>query len=265
METIDIGVLGGSGFYKFGEDIEEIKIDTPYGAPSAKLVLATIEGKRVAFLPRHGADHSLPPHQINYRANIWAMKQLGVTRLFGPCAAGSLQVDVKPGEFVLCDQFVDRTKGRIDTFYDGPITTHISCADPYCSQMRQFGKKVADDLGIIAHDHGTVVVINGPRFSTKAESKWFSDQGWEVINMTQYPEQVLARELEMCFMNISLITDYDAGVEGVEKPQSTQEIIAVFMANLDHLKKFLFKAIKDLPVERTCTCGEALKFARFND
>jgi len=265
MEKVSIGVFGGSGFYKFGEDVTELKIDTPYGIPSSKVFIATVEGKRVAFLPRHGVDHDYPPHKINFRANLWAMKELGVKRIFGPCAAGSLQVNVNPGDIVFCDTFVDRTNGRADTFYDGPLTTHISSADPYCPDMRKQCIAAAKELKIKHHETGTVVVINGPRFSSKAESKWFTKQGWEVVNMSQYPEMVLARELEMCYVNISLITDYDCGLESEVAPTNVKEIIAVFQKNLSNLQNLLFKIIKDMPEERACVCDRTLEFSRFND
>jgi 5'-methylthioadenosine phosphorylase len=166
------------------EGSEAVIVDTPYGAPSEEITLATMSGKRVAFLPRHGKKHTLPPHMINYRANLWAMKELGVSRVIGPCAAGSLQPHVKPGDFVICNQFVDRTSGRKDTFYDGPVTTHISTADPFCPEMSKLAVLKARALGITVHETGTVVVIQGPRFSTRSESRWFASQGWEVINMT---------------------------------------------------------------------------------
>ena len=201
-----VGIFGGSGFYSFLENVREIKVETPYGAPSDKVTLGEVGGKTVAFLPRHGRDHSLPPHVINYRANVWAMKSLGVTDIIGPNACGSLQGHVKPGHFVICDQFVDRTSGRKDTFYDGPITTHVSAADPYCPILREHAVTVCQQQGVVVHPAGTVVVIQGPRFSTKAESHWFTSMGWEVINMTQYPECYLARELEMSYVNISVIT-----------------------------------------------------------
>ncbi len=260
----EIGVFGGSGFYEFLEDVERVKVETPYGAPSDYIALATVEGRRVAFLPRHGSDHRYPPHMIPYRANVWAMKELGVKRLIGPCAAGSLQPHIKPGDFVVSDQFVDRTTGRKDTFYDGPITTHISTADPYCPQMRRVAVEKARELGITVHDGGTVVVIQGPRFSTRSESRWFSRQGWEVINMTQYPECVLARELEMCYINIALITDYDAGLEGREdiEPVSHEEVLRVFAANNEKLKRLLFAIIRDLPQDRDCACGDILRHSR---
>ena len=211
-ETAEIGVVGGSGFYSLLDDVREIKVDTPYGPPSDSVFLAEVAGRRVAFLPRHGRRHTIPPHRINYRANVWAMRSLGVKAVISPCAAGSLQIAVKPGDFVVCDQFVDRTSGRADTFYDGPIVTHLSSAEIYDPVLRDLAIATIRDHGIEVHEHGTVVVIEGPRFSTKSESKWFSDAGWEVINMTQYPEAWLCRELGMAVVNISLITDYDAGV-----------------------------------------------------
>lgn len=259
----EIGIFGGSGFYKLLDSYEERTVETPYGAPSEKVAIGTLSGKKVAFMPRHGSDHSLPPHMINYRANIWAMKSLGVTRLIAPCAAGSLQKHVAPGEFVVCDQFVDRTSGRKDTFYDGPLTTHVSSADPYCCELRELAYKAGKDAGITMHDKGTVVVIQGPRFSSKAESAWFSSMGWEVVNMTQYPEVHLAKELELCVVNISLITDYDSGVQGGVEPVSHAEVVKVFTKNNEKLQTLLTKLVEAIP-ERSdkCTCAETLKGAR---
>lgn len=263
--TAEIGVFGGSGFYSFLEDARDFAVETPYGPPSDRVVVGDIGGKRVAFIPRHGAKHQHPPHMVNYRANLYAMKSLGVTRVIGPCASGSLQVDVLPGDFVLCDQFVDRTSGRKDTFYDGPISTHVSAAHPYCGEMRALASRVGADLGLTIHDTGTVVVVQGPRFSTKAESRWFSGQDWQVVNMTQYPEAYLARELEMCYLNISLITDYDVGLEDHPdiEPVSMEEVIRTFDENNLKLRNLLFKLIPGLPAERACGCGSALVGARF--
>lgn len=258
----EIGVFGGSGFYSLLDNPEEFRVDTPYGAPSSPVMYGEIGGRKVAFLPRHGKDHQLPPHMINYRANVYAMKMLGVSRIIGPNACGSLQSDVKPGDFVICDQFVDRTCGRKDTFYDGPVTTHVSSADPYCATMRSVAFESAKDLGIRVHENGTVVVIQGPRFSTRAESKWFASQGWEVINMTQYPECYLARELEICYCNISLITDHDAGAEGAE-PVTNDEVIRVFQENNDKLRGLLHAMIPALPDARDCACASALDGAAF--
>ena len=216
----------------------------------------------MAFLPRHGAKHELPPHKINYRANVWALKELGVTRIVGPCAAGSLQRHVEPGHFVVCDQLVDRTNGRADTFYDGPVTTHVSFADPYCPELRPLAVETARSEGIPVHDGGTVVTIQGPRFSTRAESRWFHDAGWHVVNMTQYPEAYLARELEVCYVNVSLITDYDVGVAGEDEPVSNDAVFEVFKANNDKLRGLLFALVPKIPQERSCPCSTALKGAR---
>ncbi|NMB12266.1 MAG: S-methyl-5'-thioadenosine phosphorylase [Firmicutes bacterium] len=262
----DIGIFGGSGFYEFLPDVEEVWVETPYGPPSDQIALANIDGKRVAFLPRHGKDHRFPPHKINYRANLWAMRELGVTRLIGPCAAGSLQARIKPGDFVVTDQFVNRTWGREDTFFDGPITTHISAADPYCEELRQIAISEGKKLGIPIHEKGTVVVISGPRFSTRAESRVFQSHGWEVINMTQYPEGMLARELGICYVNIALITDYDAGLEDDPsiEPVSHEAVLKVFEENNHKLKDLLYKMIAAIPLERGshCGCADALKTAR---
>jgi 5'-methylthioadenosine phosphorylase len=188
MATAEVGVFGGSGFYSFLDDVEEVEVETPYGKPSAPFTIGEVGGKRVAFLPRHGRSHELPPGQIPYRANVWAMRELGVRRIIGPNASGALTSELELGEFVICDQFVDRTSGRPDTFYEGPETTHVSAADPYCPDLRGLLLDTAAELGIKARDGGTVVTIQGPRFSTRAESEWFQSMGWEVINMTAYPE-----------------------------------------------------------------------------
>src|SRR5688500_9006893 len=174
-DRAEIGVFGGSGFYSLLDDVREIKVDTPYGPPSDSFFLAEVSGRRVAFLPRHGRRHTIPPHKINYRANVWAMRSLGVKAVISPCAAGSLQRHVKPGDFVLCDQFGDRTRGRADTFFDGPIVSHVSSADIYDPELRRSALAVCREHGIDVHERGAIVVINGPRFSTKSESKWFSD------------------------------------------------------------------------------------------
>lgn len=264
LPQAEIGIFGGSGFYKLLDEVTEVTVETPYGAPSDKIAIATIDGRRVAFLPRHGKGHTIPPHMINYRANAWAMKSLGVTRVIGPCAAGSLQPHVKPGDFVVTDQVVDRTTGRKDTFFDGPITTHISMADPYCPQMRQVAIEQAKALGITVHPTGTVVVIQGPRFSTRAESRWFSRQGWEVINMTQYPEGVLCRELDLCYINIALITDFDAGLEGNPEiaPVTHEDVLKVFQSNNERLRELLFAIIRNLPAERECGCADTVRMGR---
>ena len=254
-ELANIGVFGGSGFYKFLENIDEVKIETPYGQPSDNIFIGKIGSKKVAFMPRHGRNHTILPHLINYRANVWAMHSIGCKRVISPCAAGSLQKHIKPGSFVIADQFVDWTDGRCDTFFEGPIVTHPSAADTYCPQLRAAAIESGKTLGIDIHEKGTVVVINGPRFSTKSESEFFTSQGWEVINMTAYPEAYLVREMDMCPLNISLITDYDAGLVGDVPPVSHSEVIQVFNNNVENLKKLLFAVIENLPDERNaCDC-----------
>jgi 5'-methylthioadenosine phosphorylase len=246
-DSAEIGVIGGSGFYSLLDDVREVKVDTPYGPPSDSLFLAEVSGRRVAFLPRHGRRHTIPPHRINYRANVWAMRSLGVEAVISPCAAGSLQLAVQPGDFVVCDQFVDRTRGRADTFFDGPIVSHVSSAEIYDPVLRGIAIDVIREHDIKVHETGTVVVINGPRFSTKSESKWFSDAGWEVINMTQYPEAYLCRELGMAVVNISLITDYDAGVlEGTEAVDAVS-VLEVFQQNAERIQKVVLEMVGRFP------------------
>jgi 5'-methylthioadenosine phosphorylase len=255
-----VGVFGGSGFYRFLDDVEEVAVDTPYGPPSARIRLGEIAGARVAFMPRHGDEHTLPPHRINYRANVWAMKQVGVRRLLGPSACGSLKPELAPGTFVICDQFVDRTRRREDTFYDGPQTTHVSAADPYCPDLSRILAESAGEEGIPVVEGGTVVVIGGPRFSTRAESRWFAGCGWDVVNMTQYPEAWLARELELCYANVMLVTDYDVGLEGMPDvgPVSAEGAIEVFARNLDRLRALLFRAVPKIGPQPDDICASAL-------
>jgi 5'-methylthioadenosine phosphorylase len=262
-----VGIFGGTGFYSLlTGNLGEHWIETPYGPPSDRVTVGHIGGMSVAFLPRHGRLHSIPPHQINYRANVWAMKSLGVTDIIAPNACGSLQTHVKPGDFVVCDQFVDRTTGRKDTFYDGPIVTHVSSADPYCPILREHAVAVCRARGVTVHERGTVVVVQGPRFSTKAESRWFTAQGWEVINMTQYPECMLARELEISYVNLSLITDYDAGLVAGEpnaSPVTNQEVIDAFRANLDRLRGVVLQMVETLPDTSASPARNCLAVSRF--
>ena len=260
-------MFGGSGLYRLLDHVEEAAFDTPYGSPSAPVAVGDVGGTSVAFLPRHGARHELPPHRVPYRANLWAMRELGVRRIIGPCAAGALRADLLRGEFVVCDQFVDRTSGREDTFYDGggrePVT-HVSAADPYCPELRALLVGSARKLGIPVRDGGTVVVIQGPRFSTRAESAWYSSLGWDVVNMTAYPEAHLARELEVCYANVSMVTDHDAGVAGAE-PVSGDEVMGVFHANLARLRELLFAVIpKIAPPGPDHLCTTALRGARIS-
>ncbi len=261
MAEAEIGVFGGSGFYSFLEDVDRVEVETPYGPPSAPVTVGELGGRRVAFMPRHGEKHELPPGQINYRANVWAMRELGVRRIIGPNASGALKPELRLGEFVVCDQFVDRTRHRADTFYEGPETTHVSAADPYCPDLRRILLETAAELGIPARDGGTVVVIEGPRFSTRAESRWFQQAGWDVINMAAYPEGYLARELELCYANISMVTDHDVGVEGTE-PVSHETVFKVFNENNEKLRALLFAAIPKIGPQPQDVCATALRGAR---
>jgi len=261
MAEAEIGIFGGSGFYSFLDWVEEVEVETPYGKPSAPLAIGEVGGRRVAFLPRHGRGHELPPAQIPYRANVWAMRELGVRRIIGPCASGALRADLELGEFVVCDQFVDRTRGRADTFYEAAPVTHVSAADPYCPELRRLLVETAHELGIPVRDGGTVVVIQGPRFSTRAESRWFQSEGWDAINMTAYPEGYLARELELCYANISMVTDHDVGVEGAE-PVSHEQVIRVFQENNVRLRELLFAVIPKIGPQPQDVCATALRNAR---
>lgn len=219
--TAEIGVIGGSGFYSFLDDVTEVQVDTPYGAPSDSLFLGEIAGRRVAFLPRHGRGHHLPPHRINYRANLWALRSVGVRQVLGPCAVGGLRPEFGPGTLLVPDQFVDRTKARAQTYFDGepladgtvPNVVHVSPADPYCPAGRRVAVKAARGLDWEPVDGGTLVVVEGPRFSTRAESRWHAAQGWSVVGMTGHPEAMLARELELCYTSLTLVTDLDAGAD----------------------------------------------------
>ena len=244
----DIGIFGGSGFYEFLDNIKEIEIDTPYGKPSDKISIGDYRGKKVAFLPRHGRKHSIPPHRIPYKANIYAMKELKVKTIISPCSCGSLNPKYEPGDFVVTDQFIDRTKGREDTYFEGPNVEHISSAQPYDENLRKITISTIKEMGITVHEKGTVVVINGPRFSTKAESNWFRQIGGDIINMTQYPECYLALELKIPFVNIALVTDYDAGLEGRDdiKPVTMEDVLEVFNKNVKNVKKVIYKIIEKI-------------------
>lgn len=259
-----VGIIGGSGFYSLFDDAERIAIDTPYGPPSASIAVGTVSGVPVAFLPRHGVNHEFPPHMINYRANLWALRETGVRWVIAPCASGSLQAHVRVGDFVVCDQYVDRTSGRRDSYFDGPEAVHVSAAEPFSPMLRELLVRGCRELTIPVHDRGTVVVIQGPRFSTRAESRWFGAMGWEVINMTAYPEAHLARELCLSYANISLVTDYDVGLEGMPNVPavSAEEVAAVFARNNASLRELVFRVVPQLPDEPDPHCAGALDGAR---
>lgn len=241
-----LGVIGGSGFYSFfGADARTVTVDTPYGAPSAPITVGEVGDHQVAFLPRHGVDHEYSPHTVPYRANLWALRTLGVRRIFAPCAVGSLTTELPPGTVVVPDQLVDRTRGRDDTYFD-TAGVHVEFADPYCPVLRAVATGLPETV-----DGGTMVVIQGPRFSTRAESRWFAAAGFTLVNMTGYPEAVLARELEMCYAAIALVTDLDAGID-VGAGVRITDVFAEFQKNIEPFKKLVHTAIERVDGERSC-------------
>ncbi len=259
----DIGVIGGSGFYRFLTGGVRVAVSTPFGAPSDDLVVGQMHGRRVAFLARHGHDHRFPPHRINYRANLWAMRSLGVRQVLGPCAVGGLKPHLGPGTVVVPDQVVDRTWGREHTIYGevGPVV-HVSFADPYCPAGRHTAAAAVADSGIPHQVGGTLVVVNGPRFSTRAESRWHQSQGWDLVGMTTMPEAAVARELAMCFTTMALVTDLDAGLDdgtGV----THEEVLVAFAENMPRFTALVGDVVRRLPETAgddaaTCPCRRAL-------
>ncbi len=256
-DLADIGVIGGSGFYKFLDTYDEYGVETPFGPPSDPIVIGKIGGKRVAFVPRHGRDHRFPPHKIPYRANLWALRSVGVRQIVAPTAVGSLTPSYGPGTLAVPDQLVDRTTGRTQTFYETGGAVHVQFADPYCPVGRAHAIAAAQASGWEPVSSGTLVVIEGPRFSTRAESRWYAAQGWTLIGMTGHPEAVLARELALCYTPVALVTDTDAGVEEGEGV-TQDEVFKVFAANTARLREVIVKVVEDLPLERHCRCQYAL-------
>ena len=244
-----VAVIGGTGFYRFLEDPEHHDVETPYGEPSAPISVGIVAGHSVAFVPRHGAGHTFPPHRINYRANLWALRSLGVRQVLAPCAVGGLREEVAPGDVVVPDQLVDRTSGRTQSFVERGAV-HVPFADPYCPRLS--GAVAAADPEIKVG--GTMVVIEGPRFATRAESRHYAAQGWTLINMTAHPEAILAREQQMCYASIALVTDMDAGAE-IGGGVSQAEVFALFEANLTRLTGLLTDTINTLPDPDGCTCA----------
>ena len=256
MTTAEIGVFGGSGFYSFLESTETVDVDTPFGRPSAPPVIGDVGGRTVAFIPRHGLKHEFPPHRVPYRANVWALASVGVRSIVAPCSVGSLQPDLHPGDLVVVDQIIDRTKDRVDTFHDvgsgdglpgsDGAVHHQTFAEPYDPDMRAALVAAGRGLGLTLHDGGTMVVINGPRFSTRAESLWFRQMGWHVVNMTGYPEAVLAAEANIPYAAVALVTDYDAGVDGHE-PVTMDVVFATMRHNVATVRELIVAALPALP------------------
>lgn len=264
QEQITIWVFWWSWFYDLLENYEEIEVNTIYWKPSDKLIVWNIGDKKVIFLPRHWKNHTIPPHKINYRANIKAFKNLWVNIIIWPCAAWSLKKEIMPWDFVILDQFVDRTNNRIDTFFDWPKVIHIWWANPYCESLKNIILNLKINNEITIHKSWTVVVVNWPRFSTKAESSFYKNQWFEVINMTQYPEVVLVRESEICYCWIALITDYDVWIywnDNIE-PVNVEIVLKILKENNDKAKKLIFELIKNIPNNYTCECQSCLKNAK---
>jgi 5'-methylthioadenosine phosphorylase len=254
----EIGVIGGSGFYSFLDEAHEVSVDTPFGPPSDPVSIGRVGGRRVAFLPRHGRDHRYLPHRVNYRANLWALRALGVRQVVAPCAVGSLRTDLGPGSLVIPDQVIDRTWGRETSVFDveGPVV-HIGFADPYCPRGRATLSRAAEATGWTAVTPATLVVVNGPRFSSRAESRWHAAVGADIVNMTGMPEAAVARELALCYTTPALVTDVDAGVvdgEGVVQ----SEVFATFTRHLDRLRDLLLRSLVDLPGDDECPCQHSL-------
>ena len=261
-----IGIIGGSGLYSMGglRDTREIRVKTPFGDPSDVIVVGTLEGKRVAFLARHGRGHRILPSEINFRANMCAMKQLGVERIISVSAVGSLQEDLRPGEFLVPDQFFDRTKSRISTFFGGGLVAHVGFDKPTCAQVSAVLAEASVHCGVKVHRRGTYVCIEGPQFSTLAEAHVHRQLRFEVIGMTNATEAKLAREAELCYATIAMITDYDCWHPEHESVSMTQ-IIATLNQNAENAQKVLREAVRTMPEERNCKCGAALQHAFITD
>ena len=261
-KDVEIGIFGGTGIYDSGllKDAQEIDIDTPYGKPSDTITVGMFNGRKIAFLPRHGKKHSIPPHMINFKANIWAFKELGVTRIIAPSAVGSLKEEFEPGHFALPSQFLDFTKSRDGSFSEDGRVIHISVADPFCPELQSSILAVTDKQDLKMHKDCTYVCIEGPRFSTKAESKFFRTTGADIIGMTLVPECQLAREAQICYASISTVTDYDVWAE---KPVTAKEVLETLAKNVEKTKQMLTVLIDKIPETRSCSCEKALSEAEF--
>ena len=255
----EIGIIGGTGVYdpQLLKNIKKIRLVTPFGPPSDEITIGELAGRRVAFLNRHGPGHSIPPHLVNSRANIWVLKKIGVKRILAPGAVGSLKEDYIPGDIVITDQFVDFTKNRQYSFYEGGRVFHVSMADPFCPELRKALISSGKSLGLGIKDNGTYVCIEGPRFSTRAESRMFRSFG-DIIGMTLVPECQLAREAELCYAAINTVTDYDVWAE---RPVTTEDILKTMKENLHKVRSLLLDVIPKIPTERKCACKDALKDA----
>lgn len=256
----EIGIIGGTGVYSEDmlEGAKKLEIRTPYGKPSSRIVLGNYRGKRIAFLFRHGERHSIPPHMVNSRANVYALKSLGVERIIGIAAVGSLNGKMVPGDIVIPDQFIDMTKMRSTTFYDGPKVIHVSLADPFCDEMRKAAFATIKSLRLRCHKNGTYVCVEGPRFSTRAESHLWRLMKADIVGMTLVPEVMLAREKEMCYLTIATVTDYDCWKDGAV---SAEEVASTMRKSTESVKIILGELVLKFPETRNCTCKSALQGA----
>ena len=261
-KNVEIGIFGGTGIYDSGllDDSKEIEVNTPYGKPSDKITVGIFKGRSIAFMPRHGKKHTIPPNLINFRANIWAFKELGVKRIIAPSAVGSLKEEIMPGDFALPNQFLDFTKTRSGSFSEDGRVIHISVADPFCPELSNSVKKIISKQKLKSHHDCTYVCIEGPRFSTKAESRFFRSTGADIIGMTLVPECQLAREAQMCYVSISTVTDYDVWAE---KPVTAKEVLETLSKNVKKTKNLLSDLIYEIPKARGCLCEDALNEAEF--
>ena len=258
----EIGIFGGTGIYDSGllKNSNEISVDTPYGKPSDTITIGEFNERKIAFLPRHGKKHTIPPHMINFKANIWAFKELGIKRIIAPSAVGSLKEEIEPGNFALPSQFLDFTKSREGSFSEDGRVIHISVAEPFCPELKDSILKIANNQNLTIHKDCTYVCIEGPRFSTKAESKFFRSTGADIIGMTLVPECQLAREAQMCYASISTVTDYDVWAE---KPVTAKEVLETLSKNVESTKNLLKFLIDEIPKSRKCSCEKALSEAEF--
>jgi len=262
QETAEIGIFGGTGIYDSGllKESKEITIETPYGKTSDSITIGEFNGRKVAFMPRHGKKHTIPPHLINYKANIWAFKELGVKRIIAPSAVGSLKEEFEPGNFALPSQFIDFTKSRKGTFSEDGRVIHISVADPFCPELQNIILDTVNEQQVKIHNNATYVCIEGPRFSTKAESKFYKSTGADIIGMTLVPECQLAREAQICYASISTVTDYDFWAE---KPVTAKDVMETLSKNVEITKKILTVLIDKIPETKSCSCEKALEEAEF--
>lgn len=264
MKTI--GIIGGSGLYDIEgiQDVERIEVDTPWGPPSDKLVKGVLDNHQLIFLPRHGRGHRIMPSEINFRANIYAMKKLGVEWIISVSAVGSMKEEIKPGHIFIPDQFIDNTKQRVSTFFGDGIVAHVSMADPVCKMLANILSKASYDCGAVVHNGGTYICIEGPQFSTRAESELYRRWGVDVIGMTNMPEAKLAREAEICYSTLALTTDYDCWHEDHDHV-TVEDVIQILSKNVNMAKKVLKEVVKSIPEQRTCQCRNSLEYSLITD